>query len=496
MGIIFNKVSFGYNEIFLKDITCHFDKGWTAVVGANGAGKTTILKLISNKLQASEGVITKQENIVYCAQRTDNLPEFFEDLLDSYTAIACKIKGKLQVEYDWLYRWGTLSHGERKRAQIATALFLEPKVLVIDEPTNHLDQTAKKILTNALKMFNGVGVIVSHDRILLNELPYQCLFVEPPCAIMRKGTYEEAKKQQKLEEDYAREEKRLVQKKVKQLHAEAIKKRDLASRAHQTRSKKGIAQKDHDAKSKIDLARVSGKDGVYGKLLNQMQGRINQQEDKLRSIKTKKVHNVNYNLNTIKSKSKFLFKIEDVELIMGKKLLIVDSLSMRPGEKIAVTGDNGTGKSTLIKHIVEQQIDKNILYIPQEITKEKSKKIIAKVRSLSNEEKGKIITIVGSLGSDPKRVLYTEEPTPGEIRKLMLALGILKEPVLIIMDEPTNHMDLPSAICLEKTLKKVDSGLLLVSHDSEFLLSIVEKEWRLKINEEEPLHFFIEKVIL
>ncbi|MCP4138562.1 MAG: ATP-binding cassette domain-containing protein, partial [bacterium] len=136
MGVLLNTVSFGYNELLLNNVTCHFDKGWTGVTGVNGAGKTTVLLLALGYLEPDRGKISREGEGIYCSQRTDVLPEEFEDFIYSYTGTAQKLKGKLNIEDDWLYRWETLSYGERKRAQIGTALWQEPEVLAIDEPTN------------------------------------------------------------------------------------------------------------------------------------------------------------------------------------------------------------------------------------------------------------------------------------------------------------------------------------------------------------------------
>ena len=99
--------------------------------------------------------------------------------IQSHTKPALILKSRLGVEEDWETRWSTLSHGERKRAQIGVALWREPDVLAVDEPTNHLDAQARDMLKNALEAFTGVGLLVSHDRELLDSLCDQCCFIDP-----------------------------------------------------------------------------------------------------------------------------------------------------------------------------------------------------------------------------------------------------------------------------------------------------------------------------
>ena len=99
------------------------------------------------------------------------------------------------------------------------------------------------------------------------------------------------------------------------------------------------------------------------------------------------------------------------------------------------------------------------------------------IRRLPGADLGRLMTVVSRLGSSPDRVIESLEPSPGETRKLLLALGITRTPHLIVMDEPTNHMDLPSIRCLEESLKNCPCSLLLVSHDRAFLKALTTKTW-------------------
>jgi len=120
-----------------------------------------------------------------------------------------------------------------------------------------------------------------------------------------------------------------------------------------------------------------------------------------------------------------------------------------------------------------------LVYVPQEISTAESRQILAAVAALPKEKLGRIMTIVSRLGSRPQRLLESTEPSPGEIRKILLAMGIAKGPHLIAMDEPTNHMDLPSIECLEDALRDCPCALLLVSHDQRFLQALATRNWHL-----------------
>jgi len=275
--IKFDQVSYQYDtttQPILWNISLHFRKGWTGIVGANGSGKTTLLKLALGNIKPDSGFIETPGSGAYCEQRTDNIPDKFGDFLESWDTDVFRLKGQLDIESDWQERWRSLSHGERKRAQIASILWQKPEILAIDEPTNHIDRDGRIQLIQSLKNYQGVGLIVSHDRELLETLCQGNVFLTSNTAIYQPGLYSEGKKQ--IEQNLLQQHKVWDQADVelKKLTKRASGFRSKASHADRQRSKKGISAKNHDAKAKIDAARVTGKDALAGKAMNQLQGRI------------------------------------------------------------------------------------------------------------------------------------------------------------------------------------------------------------------------------
>ena len=496
----FQQVMFTYETAIsplFQDVSVHIAIGWTGIVGANGSGKTTFLKLATGLLTPDTGIVIAPQQMVYCPQLTDDQPEHLAVLLDDVSKTALLIKGQLGVQAEWLERWLTLSYGERKRAQIAVALWLAPEVLAIDEPTNHLDAEARAILLNALRSYNGVGLLVSHDRELLDTLCDQCVFIDPPRITVRRGGYSKGIAVAHEEHEAIRKQYNLKKMVYKKLKCEAVRRRALANQYQSKRSKKGIAKHDHDAKAKIDAARISNKDVVGGKLLRQLDSRLDNAEEEIENIQVKKDYQMGIWLPGLVSKRNRLLNVAPQTLALGGiKQLGIPQLVVRPTDRIALTGPNGAGKSTLLRWLLRQlnAPAEQITYVPQEIDLRQCRYILTQVQSMPHEELGHLMTIVSRLGSRPYRLLESDEPSPGEMRKLLLALGMTRRPYIIIMDEPTNHMDLPSIACLEAALFECPCALLLVSHDRYFLEQLTRLEWRL-IREPDAVEHFALQIV-
>jgi len=483
-SIVFRDVSFSYDaspDGLLRSVDVGVSEGWTGVIGPNGAGKTTILRLACGDLSPRRGRIDRPADPVYCPQRTDEPMSEFRSLLDAVDGEAYRLRGKLGIEEDWLSRWGTLSHGERKRAQIGTCLWLKPQLLAVDEPTNHLDRPARKLVADALRSFRGIGLLVSHDRELLDDLCEHVLFIDPPSAVLRSGGYTVASEAASQESALAREARTKARKERKRLEREAAVRRTHLAKAEKKKSLRDADPRDSDARAKAYAARNA--DSGVGKRLRQIQGRVQQAAEQETSIRVTRPADLGIEISGAASSRNALVRLPAGTVPLGEdRSLSFPDLIVQPTDRIALVGPNGSGKSTLLRRIVAGLTlpENRVVSIPQEISIEASAAVLASVRQLRPDLRGRAMTWVSRLGSDPERLLGSELPSPGEVRKLILARHLACEPHLILMDEPTNHMDLPSIEAVEAALTAFPGGLLLVSHDERFLGALTTVRWEIE----------------
>ena len=171
----------GAPEPLFEHLSATFAAGWAAVLGDNGIGKTTLAKLACGMLSPDSGTVSPNPckmAVAYCPQRTDETPTNLDDFAADWTGETIAIRDALNIGDDWAYRYETLSGGEAKRLQIACALAGDPDVLVLDEPTNHVDGRTRQAITQAMRRFDGIGIVISHDVELIDATCSRCVMLE------------------------------------------------------------------------------------------------------------------------------------------------------------------------------------------------------------------------------------------------------------------------------------------------------------------------------
>ena len=493
-------VAFAAAMPVLRGVSFHLREGWHGLVGANGAGKTTLLRVLAGELPPDDGAVVcvpRAAGVALCEQRVEALSGAVEQLAASSTAEANELRGRLRLDPSSLARWETLSPGERKRWQIGAALASDADVLLLDEPTNHLDATACALLVGALRRFRGVGIVVSHDRALLDELPEQTLRLHDGVVTVHAGGVSRAsadwseKRRALLEEHAAARARadaiahRLAD--ARRQHAAADRSRSASSRMHGVR--------DHDGRSVAAKGRANNGEARRGRLVGVLRESFDRAERAVPRVEKDVTLGSSVFATFSRAPGRILFHVDqDVRAGTGPDGPVVlrgVRLTIARDDRVRIEGDNGAGKSSLLRALLaartpgrDDDHGHRILVLPQEMADDRVARDMAVLHGLPPEPRGRVLAVFAALGSDPERLLHRgtdglSSLSPGEARKLALALGLGGHAWALVLDEPTNHLDLPTVERLEGALAAYPGAIVLVSHDERFARAVTTRSVRL-----------------
>lgn len=440
------------------------------VVGINGAGKTTLLDMLSGIISPDEGGVTLYRNLSYIRQ---------------FGSRHKPINSRISKEIGAVYQIHEgLSGGEKTKLKIARELSEDSGILFADEPTTNLDMNSIKIVEEKLMDYKGTLLVISHDGELLDKVCTSIIEVEGGKLNFYNGNYSEYKQQKEMERErqfleytqYVSEKKRLENSLIeKKSHAKSIRKApkrmgNSEARLHK-RSSGEIQEKLYKASKSIKT-------------------RIEKLEKK---EKPKDIEDIKIDFKSVDVPvSKFVVKGTDISVRFGDKILFDDSsFEIENKVKTALVGNNGSGKTTLIKMILEGNNKINVArgtkigYFSQELDiLEPNKTILENIMRDSTQTECVARIILA-------RLLFKKDDvfkkcsvlSGGEKVKASFAKLLVSNANFLILDEPTNYLDLTSIEALSSVLSEYKGALLFVSHDRRFIDSIAEKILYIEGNE-------------
>lgn len=501
--------SYGEKALF-KDISFVLnEKSKIGLVGKNGVGKSTLLKILSKLETADNGEIIKRPGVkIGYLEQQPNYPNMTvsEVLSLAYKEISetlnkmreledkmsnnegdldfnVKKYGMLQEKFELLggydieykvssilsgfnftdefcnKKFTELSGGQKTKVLLAKLLIESPQIILLDEPTNYLDLSSLEWLEEYIANFDGSIIVVSHDRYFLDKAVNQIIELTPTEAQVYNGNYsyyieEKERRFWELQKDYSDQQKSIkrMQDQIKWMQSTGS--NVLKSKAHQIEARL-------DKMDKIDKPKTDNR-----KIRIALSGNV--------------------------ASKKRILKLDDVSKSFGKKLFDHVSGEIIGNDSVGIIGDNGVGKTTLLKCILEREnLDTGTIHIGENLRIG----FLDQESEFEDPEQSILDAYCLETGEDTSKarnqlakLMFTQDDvykkikvlSGGEKKKLKLSILMSKNPNLLILDEPTNHLDLQSREELEERLLDFDGALLFVSHDRYFLNKIANKIWELQ----------------
>ncbi|MDR2197910.1 MAG: ATP-binding cassette domain-containing protein [Deltaproteobacteria bacterium] len=475
--IMLKNLSFAYEGFppVFQNVSLNLDTSWRlGLIGRNGRGKTTLLKILTGELHP-DGEVISPVKFVYFPFPVENQAVNAYELSESLRPAEHrdhrleKEASLLKLKPEALFQpFGALSGGEATKVLLSILFIGEDDFPLIDEPTQNLDLAGRKVLGEYLSGKKGF-LLVSHDRRLLDDTLDHVLAIEKTGLVLQRGNYASFRENQLRGERFKEAENQKITKEIKRLGEAAQRSGDWASRAESGKYGQGP----------VDRGFVGHK---AAKLNKRAKAAAKRREDALEAKKSLIVDRerpANLSLSPLRHHSRLLAQGTGLSIGYGDRPVLQDvSFTLRQQEILAVTGPNGAGKSLLIKLLLgEARIlagefykaeNLVISHVPQKL--DFPHQSLRKYAEDLGIEDSRLKTVLRHLGFEKSQL---EVPlgslSLGQRKKAALAASLAGEAHLYLWDEPLGHVDIPSRLAIEELLAKSRPTMVVVEHDRTFL---------------------------
>lgn len=464
----FEDVTFQYgeNKPILKEANFVIRKGSKlTLMGQNGAGKSTLFSLIMGESHVEEGRIIVGQNLKIAIAKQfiphtkweitvrDFLQEAFSEKIYDIDKKAKEIFAVVHLSVDLDKKIKELSGGQKGRLLIAQALIQKPDILLLDEPTNNLDKTGIKLLTDFMKDYPGTVIVISHDAPFLNSFTHGVIYINT---------------QNYQIEQYVGNYYKVVE--------------DITRRVEKEKRENAQLEKEIQSnKDKVNFFALKG--GKMRKLASKLRDEVEEMEESKVEVRKEDRTIREFNINCQEDIGSVIVKFDSVEMLQdGKPITKKVNIELRKGDKLHIIGPNGVGKTTLLEKIAKRdargvtiQENINIGYYRQDFsTLDFEKSAYQELASIFKRLDDQLVRKTAAsmlLGNDAlksKIGLLSE----GQKGLLMFAYLRLQTPGLLILDEPTNHINFRHIPAIAKAIKEYEGPVIVVSHVGEFIREI------------------------
>ena len=465
----------GQTDYIFKNVNLTLDTDWKlGLIGRNGSGKTTLLKLLLGEYESNNAIgknvefeyfpfEIKDEDVMTMDIAYDIIPN-----LEEWKVF--KELNLIQMDADILYRkFSSLSGGEKVKFLLICAFLKENKFLLIDEPTNHIDEKSKETLSSYLKKKKGF-ILVSHDRKILNEVVDHILYIGRQNITLEQGNYDSWNFNKTNKDNNEIEQNERLRKDIMKLDKTAKQTADWSNAVE--KSKKGAVDKGHQAAKMMKRAKV---------LENRRDKKIEEKSNLLIDVD----NNPDLQMKPLTPSRRNLILAQNLSIFYGKKI-IFDNVSFHVdvGDRVAIKGKNGSGKSSILKLIIGEHIPNNnalkimpkikISYVSQ--TTEEVKGTISEYARKNSVDEGIFRAMLQKLGVDKDKLEKDlADLSEGQKKKVMIARSITDDSEIYIWDEPLNYLDIQSREQIENMIIKYQPTMLFIEHDDVFINKIATK---------------------